>query len=278
MAGLLLVAQGLQAQLPMIDYAQMRPLAYSAYNQMALGPIHVLHSKALNEQRALNMYLPQGYHPDSAAGYPVVYLLDGSQDEDMLHISGIFQFMDMMEMLPPHLVVGIANTHRRHDFTQPSADPRDLELIPDAGGSAPFIDFLENEAQPYVNQAFKTDGHRTLIGQSLGGLLATEILLSKPGMFNRYIIVSPSLWWGNGALLVSAAEKIKAWPAHAHPAEVYIAVGKEGDQMEKDAAKLARVLKAAKIPGMKVDFETFPKETHATILHNAVYQTLLKIK
>ncbi len=83
---------------------------------------------------------------------------------------------------------------------------------------------------------------------------------------------------GQGCAAASAAEKIKAWRAHAHPAEVYIAVGKEGDQMEKDAARPAEALKAAKIDRMKPDFEEFPKETHATILHNAVYQTLLKIR
>jgi len=32
-----------------------------------------------------------------------------------------------------------------------------------------------------------------IIGQSLGGLLASEILMKKPELFNKYVIISPSL-------------------------------------------------------------------------------------
>ncbi|HHG85757.1 MAG TPA: alpha/beta hydrolase, partial [Bacteroidetes bacterium] len=42
------------------------------------GVIEEMDSKALSEKRILNIYLPQGYHPDSAATYPVIYVLDGS--------------------------------------------------------------------------------------------------------------------------------------------------------------------------------------------------------
>ena len=53
-------------------------------------------SAKLGETRVLNIYLPQGYSPDSAATYPVIYLLDGSADEDFVHITGIVQFLSMI--------------------------------------------------------------------------------------------------------------------------------------------------------------------------------------
>jgi len=52
-----------------------------------------LYSEILQEQRILNVYLPQEYHPDSLDAFPVVYLLDGGMDEDFLHIAGLYQFM-----------------------------------------------------------------------------------------------------------------------------------------------------------------------------------------
>ncbi len=102
---------------------------------LSIGTVHGWHSRALDEYRELNIYTPAGYHPDSALTYPVIYLLDGSVNEDFLHIAGILQFMDMMDLFPPHILVGIANTNRRRDFTYPSTDTGDLKLIPN--GAAP---------------------------------------------------------------------------------------------------------------------------------------------
>ena len=60
---------------------------------------------------------------------------------------------------------------------------------------------IEKELQPYIETKYKTNNDKTIIGQSLGGLFATEVLLKKPTLFNKYIIISPSLWWDNGSLL-----------------------------------------------------------------------------
>ncbi len=59
---------------------------------------------------------------------------------------------------------------------------------------------MSMEVLRYVSLNFAVNDQRTLIGQSLGGLLATEILSDKPELFTRYIIVSLSLWRGKGAL------------------------------------------------------------------------------
>ena len=51
-----------------------------------LGVIDEIQSKELSEKRVLNIYLPEGYNPNDTIKYPVVYLLDGSADEDFIHI------------------------------------------------------------------------------------------------------------------------------------------------------------------------------------------------
>lgn len=254
------------------------------------GTAETFFSAAQGRMRQLNVNVPQGHttpeeyrknggpRNDSMPTFPVVYLLDGGINEDYLHVAGLLQFMDMVDLFAPHILSGIVNENRRYDFTHPATDPDDLKLIPQSGGSRGFIGFLK-EAQAYTDTHFSTNGHRTLIGQSLGGLLATEVLLTDPQLFDRYIIVSPSLWWNRGSLLASAAETLRGSPGwkKPRPVEVYIVVGKEGEQMENDAARLAELLKAASIPGLTVDFRCMPDETHATILHNALYQTFLKI-
>ena len=64
----------------------------------------------------------------------------------------------------------------------------------------------EKSLQPFIENKYKTTASKTIIGQSLGGLLAAEILLKKPNLFNKYIIISPSLWWNNGSLLNQPAD------------------------------------------------------------------------
>ena len=238
-----------------------------------LGHVDTLYSKTLGEKRVLNIFLPTGYSPDSAHTYPVIYLLDGAADEDFIHIAGLVQFASFpwVEHLQPSILVGIANTDRKRDFTYTSASgfkfPPELAAYQNAhknaGGSAHFMDFVEKELQPYIDQAYKTNTERTLIGQSLAGLMATEFLLKKPQLFNKYIIMSPSLWWDNESLL-------RIQPAQPRPCtKVYIAVGKEGKMMENDARKLAKMLqKSQKFPSLL--FEFLPKEDHGTILHPAV--------
>ncbi|MEN7550500.1 alpha/beta hydrolase-fold protein [Rapidithrix thailandica] len=234
------------------------------------GVIEEIDSEELSEKRILNIYLPQGYHPDSVTTYPVVYVLDGSAHEDFPHIAGLVQFLNMYELMPKSIVVGIANVDRYRDFTHPSDDPEDLKALPTGGGSEKFIGFLEKEVQDLVTQHYKTNGHRTLIGQSLGGLLATEIFLKKPQLFDDYIIVSPSLWWDQQSLVDTAASVLKANTSLKK--KVFLSLGKEHEVMHEVADKLAHAIKNTGNSNITFFYESLLDENHATILHRAVYR------
>lgn len=242
-----------------------------------IGKIEKLYSKVLGEERTLNIYLPDDYNQADTAKYPVIYLLDGSADEDFIHIAGLVQFcsFEWVKQVPKSIVVGIANVDRKRDFTFPSSIQGDKLANPSSGHSDKFIKFLETELTPQVENKYKTSGHRTLIGESLGGLLASEILLKNTTLFNKYIIVSPSLWWDNGSLLTLNAAIYT--PALKRPTDIYIGVGKEGltpttppRVMEVDANLLAEKLSAAKNKYLNIKFDYLPAENHGTIMHQAV--------
>lgn len=233
-----------------------------------LGTTEKLTSVVLKEQRELNVYLPPSYSKDTTKHYPVIYLLDGSADEDFIHIAGLVQFLNMIQVMPETIVVGIANVDRRRDFTHPTTVNEDMKLVPVSGGSAQFIDFIAHEVQPYVELKYRTTASKTIIGQSLGGLLATEILLKKPELFNTYVIVSPSLWWDNESLL---SRSWKLLNAHDYTnVKVYLSIGTEGDRMEDDADKLLQQLRH--VNDLKVIYAPLPEESHLTILHRSVYK------
>jgi len=242
-----------------------------------LGLIDEIQSGELAEKRILNIYLPEGYNQSDSTRYPVIYLLDGSADEDFIHIAGLVQFnsFEWVNQVPKSIVVGIATVDRKRDFTFPTSIERDKKNYPTTGHSDQFISFIEKELEPYIQSKYKTNTNKTIIGQSLGGLLASEILIKKPDLFNRYIIISPSLWWNNGSLL-NLDSKISGSTFNQQTA-VYIAVGKEGltpteipRVMEVDANVLAEKIKGFKNNAVKVYFDYLPQENHATIMHQAV--------
>lgn len=247
--------------------------AESNSKPFVLGITETIASIQLSETRTLNIYLPEGYNENPNTSYPVIYLLDGSADEDFIHIAGLVQFANFswVNMLPKSIVVGIANIDRRRDLSFPTTVAKDKQDNPTSGGSEKFIAFIEKELQPYIHSKYRADSNAMLIGQSLGGLLATEILFKKPYLFNQYIIVSPSLWWDNESLLAQN-KQITAYKKQ--DIKVYIGVGKEGDRMETDAKKLFDVLQQNKTGKIKSHFKLFEDENHATILHHAAYDAI----
>lgn len=235
-----------------------------------LGITDEIQSARLAEKRSLNIYLPEGYDQDTKMTYPVIYLLDGSANEDFIHIAGLVQYCTMIQVMPKSIVVGIANVDRKRDFTFPTTVQQDLKDFPTTGKSEKFIAFMEKDLQPYIQQKYRTNASKTIIGQSLGGLLATEVLLKKPELFNNYVIISPSLWWDNESLLAKAPELLKS--AAARNIKVYVSVGTEGKVMEQDAANLAAVLKKSADQSLQLTFNPMPAENHLTILHHSAYK------
>ncbi|MFN8343690.1 MAG: alpha/beta hydrolase-fold protein [Spirosomataceae bacterium] len=262
--------------LSVLGFAQSAPT-----KPFVIGVIDEIQSQQLAEKRILNIYLPDNYNPKDTVRYPVIYLLDGSADEDFIHVVGLVQFntFPWINRIPKSIVVGIANVDRRRDFTYPTTLEEDKKRFPTTGQSEKFIAFLEKELQPYIERNYKTTKSKTIIGQSLGGLLVTEILLKKPMLFNKYLIISPSLWWDNASLLKQPSllleENLK------QKTDIYIGVGKEGlgpgaipHVMEVDANLLAEKIKSTKSKNVTVYFDYLPQEDHATVTHQAIFNAM----
>lgn len=240
---------------------------------LTIGEIRTVNSKILKEERTLNIYLPQNFNKTKS--YPVIYLLDGSINEDFIHVTGLVQFFNQMYSMPETIVVGIGNIDRKRDFTF-HTDLKDLQKdYPTTGHSDKFIGFLEKELKPYIESQFKTTD-TYLFGQSLGGLLATEILLKKPEMFDNYFIISPSLWWDDESLLKQASQAVSKIPDTKK--FVYISVGKgEHPVMVKDTEDLYGILKKANKKNWTVEYKMMETDNHATILHRSLYEGLVKL-
>jgi hypothetical protein len=174
-------------------------------------------------------------------------------------------------MVPESIVVGIGNVDRKRDYTALSQSKLDQQEFPTSGKSEKFISFLEKELQPYVDSTYRTTTVKTIIGQSLGGLLATEILFKKPELFDNYIIVSPSLWWNDEKLLVENPT------AYDSKKSIFIAGGKEGEVMERTAKELYNKISKVGNENTKLFYEFLEDKSHGDALHIAVYHAFEKI-
>ncbi len=267
-----------------LTFGQARSRAMENSKPFILGTIEEIPSRILSETRVLNIYMPEGYNQNDTTRYAVIYLLDGSADEDFIHVTGLVQFntFPWVDRMPKSIVVGIANVDRQRDFTFPTSVASDRKKYPNAGHSDRFIQFIEQELQPFIESNYKTNSNKTIIGESLGGLLVTEIALYYPTLFNHYIIISPSLWWDSGSLLDQSGSLLDE--KFSQPTSIYIGVGKEGltpgdppRVMEVDANLLAEKLQNSKSKNVHVYFDYLPDENHATIAHQAIYNAFRRL-
>ncbi|WP_052599431.1 alpha/beta hydrolase [Aureispira sp. CCB-QB1] len=253
--------------------AAQKTLNIKSKTAFTIGETLEVESAILGENRVLNIYLPNGYSKESSKTYPVIYLLDGSIDEDFIHIAGLVQFgsFSWINLLPETIVVGIGNVDRKRDFTYPTNNEKDKKDFPTTGGSEKFIRFIAKELQPFIAKEYAINDTKTLIGQSLGGLLASEILFKQPNLFDNYIIVSPSLWWDDQSLL--------SWnlPTYTTSKSIYIAVGKEGKVMEGTAKELYKKVSVLDKKNTKTFFEFLEAQDHGDALHLAVYKAFESI-
>ena len=92
------------------------------------------------------------------------------------------------------------------------------------GEGKAFLAFIDEELIPALADHFPIDPDDiTLTGQSFGGLFVLSALFQRPNRFRRYLAVSPSLWWDEGAVLRMAQEATSISPAPS--AKVYMCIG-----------------------------------------------------
>lgn len=167
-----------------------------------IGVADSLYSDILGEQRHLWIHLPSGGDLQANQRYPVIYLLDGGQ-----HLGGLAMVQAYYDhfRLPEMIVVGISNRNNRtRDLTPSEVDMRNGMPVAVSGGAERFTRFLAEELIPYIDRAYPTAPHRTLIGHSYGGLFTINTLIHHRDLFTNYIAIDPSLDWDDQEFLGEA--------------------------------------------------------------------------
>jgi len=143
---------------------------------IVLGTSQQVHSAALGEDRTINVVLPASYAKEPAKRYPVLYLIDGGVDQDLIHVAGVLQLNSAWGRSQEAILVGIATKDRRRELTGPVADAELLKKYPTSGSSAKFRSFIRDQVKPLVERTYRTSGYDAVIGESLAGLFILDTL------------------------------------------------------------------------------------------------------
>ncbi|MGY5355914.1 alpha/beta hydrolase-fold protein [Wenyingzhuangia sp. IMCC45467] len=247
-----------------------------AQTKIEIGEKYKIHSVILDEEREYWVSVPSNYNDSIYAPqeYPVVYFLDG--DRHFHSLTGIHEFLSKgpYGMLPEMIFVGILTTkNRARDLTPTEVKESQLGQtfkFPNTGGNTFFLDFLEKELMPFINKKYRTNGYKTLIGHSFGGLTVLNTLLSRSELFNAYIAIDPSVWWDNKYVLQQAKKKLKT--KDYTNKRLFISQGYD-EPTPKDTARwheraiqsFRQVLENDHQSGLQWSYQFFENDDHGTV-------------
>lgn len=196
--------------------------------QTLSGDIRVhktFHSKILNNDRDVLVYLPPGYDATKSRRYSVFYMHDGQNlfDGATSFIPGqewrvdeTAQSLIAAGKIEPLIIVGINNAGKDRINEYTPAEDGKYKM----GGKADLYGrMLVEELKPFIDSQYRTKKdakHTGLGGSSLGGLVSIYLALKYPKTFGRAAVISPSVWFANKQIVhyveaLPKKPKVRIW-------------------------------------------------------------------
>ncbi|MEM8968163.1 MAG: alpha/beta hydrolase-fold protein [Bacteroidota bacterium] len=246
--------------------------ASSRYSEVVLPntELRELTSTLNGQTYQIKVKLPRGYE-DGSMSYPVLYVTDA--ETNFGGITYIVQRLIKDRLIPPLLVVGIAYGTDYDTFYELRS--RDLTPVEDkeltfgsktkpdpTGGADKFSDFLAKELFPFIEENYRVKPNdRALYGHSYGGLFGSYVLLEKPALFNRYLLLSPSFWYYDDMML----DEVKTAQLALEPTRLYMASGEHEGRIDDLQIEFIARLSERSIENLMIEAEVMENETHRTI-------------
>ena len=247
-------------------------------------------SEMVGDEFFIKVAYPRDY-ASSSKKYPVLYVTDAETNFGALQY--VVQRLAKDELIPELIVVGIAYDTSYEDFyrlrardLRPSIpDDSDFDLggRPDEGRAEKFAEFLRHELFPRIDAKYRTiEGDRAYYGHSYGGLFGVWNLMYEADLFNRYVILSPSLWWGElwwGRPRVSHGYHILPTRAATDGtpeknARVFVASGELEPRIDELQADWVQAIRPLLDPTVEMKDIIYENETHRTIFGRGVMDGL----
>lgn len=229
-----------------------------------------IESKVLGRSRDILVYLPPDYARQYQRRYPVIYLHDGQNVFD-----GATSFIPNQEwradetaqgmieagMIEPVIMVAIPNAgmDRANEYLPTRFKFGDSMI---GGRADDYGKMITDELKPLIDKRFRTKrdpANTALIGSSFGGIVTLHLGLTRPEVFGKLGVVSPSIWVDGRVMLERIAElkkkpSLKIWTDMG---------GSEGPEALADARAFRdALLKKGWMPGKDLMYFEEPRAEH----------------
>jgi predicted alpha/beta superfamily hydrolase len=235
-------------------------------------------------------------------GFPVIYLLDGNVTFATAAATLALQSRRPKTTgVSAAVIVGIGYpidgyldpVRRTYDYTLPIA-ASSLSLRPDrtvwpaTGGVKFFLEFIADVLKPAVEAQVSIDRtHQSVFGHSFGGLCVLHTLFTRPDLFQTYVAASPSIWFGDGAIIGEMTDFI-ARPSSVSARRLLVTVGsleQTHERRNEDSGRQLRHLRTRMVdsvrelvdalgkeapPKVAVRLKEFEDENHSSVVPAAI--------
>ena len=176
----------------------------------------------LRDPREIVIYVPCCYEASTEQRFPVLYMHDGQNLFDPATAFGgnpwgLEEIADELireDKIEPLIIVGIYNRGEERIYEYTHVKDRHGR----GGGAKRYGQMIVQDLKPFIDREYRTmaDAANTALGgSSLGGLVTLYLGMQYPHIFGKWIVMSPSIWWSNRAILrrVKSLRKmpVKIW-------------------------------------------------------------------
>lgn len=244
-------------------------------NYIGSVDVRYLISSEVNSTFKLIIDLPHSYN-ESEDIYPIMILTDAYGASGIAQST--FDCLTLWKTIPEVIVIGIDYPYT--DMTQlqryrfRDMMPTHVEGYEPSGDADKFINFIEKELFPYIQNNYRVDTtDRAFYGHSAGGNLGSHILLEKPYLFNRYVIGSPGYDWDDNEIIKRIQGMDKVGDKSDIVIYSYIG-GNEGDVTLNNWNTFNNLLKE-KISSLIFRDQIYKDEHHLSV-YPAAFSTAIK--
>lgn len=207
----------------------------------------------LGRTRRIWIKLPAGYY-NSEEYYPVLYMHDGQNLFDAAtSFAGEWTIDEIADELiettcSKAIIVGIENggAHRIDEYA-----PWYNNNYEEGGEGSPYGEFVVQQLKPLIETQFRARTEREYNftgGSSLGGLIATYLVLAHQDDFGGAIVFSPSYWFNPEIQDLALNAGINS------DTKIYFACGQdESETMVSDMQQMINNLESSGVPSSNIN-------------------------
>lgn len=213
--------------------------------QISIGTNYTISSNILNQDRDIQIYLPDSY-ATSKEEYPVLYILDGQRF--FTNGVSIQKSLRTPIAIPELIVVGINSSRslRRTLF--------------DEGDK--FTSFLKDEVIQFVDSNYRTTKERLIFGWEAAAYYISEMILKEKELFSGAIITDGGYASEQVVKNFNSEKEIYLYMANSRKDIFYISSTDDfNDVLKKNNPK-----------NLRWKYELFNDEVHQTLPHLAMYK------